>query len=165
MIAWAVVEYQADPVKPQQRICAIENYRAQIDADNPGLTPNLWYEECLGNSAVVVVRALAATLQTIAQDPAVTRFAGVNDLGDSLAALTDAQWTGYRTKALSLGYTAAEWDAAFPLTRDNYTLRDVIAFMLRRKIRPRWDAATATIVFDGVTDAPPPPEYARQQIG
>jgi hypothetical protein len=64
-------------------------------------------------------------------------------------ALTAAQWTAYRTNALALGYTAAEWDAQFPLDKSNYVLRDVVLFLHRFAIDPRWDVTTQQIVRDG----------------
>lgn len=160
MIGWAVAQYKMNPAKPTQRYCVIEDYAAQIIADAGAYR----YVECLGNSAVVKVRASAATLQAIAQDPIVTRFAGVNNLGDSLAALTDPQWAAYRTKALSLGYPAAEWDAAFPLAKDNYLLRDVVVFMLRRRITPRWDTGTSAVVLDGAVAATEPVDAVANAV-
>lgn len=153
MQGWLLSQYKPMPGKPQARYCAIEDHRAEIDADGGTFK----YREVLGGYAVVKVAGVtAATVQTILADPIIRRFPVVQNLADNLGALTDAQWANYRQFALDLGYPAAEWDAAFTGagTQGAYTLRDVIAFVVRRRITPRWDVAGQAIVLDGPVVAP-----------
>lgn len=151
--AWGLAQFKPRPEKPQARYCAIDDYRDLITADGGTYA----YREILGNYAVIVVKNVqASTLVTIANDPVIRPFPGVHLLNDSLSVLTDAQWANYRQFALDLGYPAAEWDAAFTGagTQANFTLRDVIAFVCRRRITPRWDVAAQAIVLDGAVVSP-----------
>lgn len=146
-VAWFVAQLQPDPDKPTRMVSATDQpkYLDAIRADGG----KLGYKDILGASVVGGVQASGPTLQLMNVDPLITPFAGVNNLSDSLAQLTDPQWTAYRNKAISLGYSAAEWDAAFPLTRDNYILKDVIRFLLKRRISPRWDVPSSSVIYDG----------------
>lgn len=151
--AWGLAQYKPRLGKPQVRYCAIDDYRDMIAADGGTYA----YREILGNYAVIAVKNVtAATLQAIANDPVIRPFPGVTQLNDNLGVLTNAQWAGYRQFALDLGYPAAEWDAAFTGagTQSSYTLRDVIVFVCRRRITPRWDVAGQAIVLDGVVVSP-----------
>lgn len=136
-----------DPLRPERRKCRVEAFRDQIVADGGRYA----YRECLGDQAcVVVANVTAATLTAIVNDPVIRRFPGVNQPGDNLGQLSAAQWTGYRDFAVTLGYPAAEWDAAFPLDKSTYTLRDVLVFMVKRRLTPRFDdGATNTVILDG----------------
>jgi hypothetical protein len=150
-VGWFLAQYAATPGKPNARYCAINEHADAIYADGGAYD----YREVLGGQAVVKVGGVTvATLQALVADPLIRRFAGVNNLGDSLAALTAAQWTGYRDYALSLGYPASEWDAAFPLAKESYTLRDVIRFLMRRRREGRFDAATQSVILDGQVVSP-----------
>jgi len=48
-----------------------------------------------------------------------------------------------------MGYSIAELAAAFPNDLGTYTLRDLLAFAARRRLRPRYDFNTDTIICDG----------------
>lgn len=147
---WFLAQYKLDPVRtdPPRRYCAIEDHRDLIAADGGFYG----YRECLGNYAVGKVSGVTvATANAIVADPVIRRFPVVNQLTDNLVVLSPAQWANYRQFALDLGYPAAEWDAAFPLDKSNYTLRQVVEFAVRRRITPRLDVPTNTIIFDGPT--------------
>lgn len=87
---------------------------------------------CLGNNAVVKVLASAATLQAIAGLPGTDRLP-VSHIDDPLSSLTGPQKTALRNRVLGLGYTAGEITARFGADLGQYTLRDVLRFILRRR--------------------------------
>lgn len=153
-------QYQyPDPQRPDRRKNTIElvipsgnggdgskTYRDAILAEGG----KYGYRECLGDQAVLVVTGVSLALLTqINADPVIRRFPGVNHPNDNLGVLTDVQWTNYRDFAISLGYPGAEWDAAFPLSRDHYTLRDVCVFAVKRRRTGRFDTPTQTVILDG----------------
>jgi hypothetical protein len=69
-------------------------------------------------------------------------------LDDPLSSLTSGQRTAIRNEVLDAGYTAAEINAAHP-DFSTVTLRDVLRFLTRRRLKPRYDQGTDTIVLDG----------------
>jgi hypothetical protein len=54
-------------------------------------------------------------------------------------------------KAISLGYSIQELQTHFPNDLGTYTLRDMLNFILTRRLDPRWDPVTQTIILDGTT--------------
>lgn len=150
-VGWFLAQYKPVTGKPTARYCSIDDHRDIIAADGGSYI----FREVLGGQAVVKVGGVTlATLVAINNDPVIRRFPGVNNLTDSLSVLTTTQWANYRSFAISLGYAAAEWDAAFPLTADNYLLRDVVLFLVGRRLEPRWDASSQTVILDGATVQP-----------
>lgn len=126
------------------RYCAMDDFTALILADG-----GMWSEtEVLGNHALVKVRASAATLTTIAAAQGIRRLPK-DALDDPLSSLTNAQRTALRDLIESLGYPRAEWQAALGTNLGLRTLREVLQFIRRRRLKPRYDAGSNTIVLDG----------------
>lgn len=145
MIAWFLCPYKRrTPAPLPTRYCAMDDFTAQIRADGGD-----WSEtEVLGNHAIVKVRASDTTLQTIAAATGFTRLPK-NRLDDSLSDLSTAVKTAIRDKMLALGYTAQEIQQRFGNDFGSYTLRDVLKFIATRRLKPRFDSNTDTIVLDG----------------
>jgi hypothetical protein len=148
---WFVVPYKRrNPGQtPPERYPSMDDFTAQISADG-----GVWSEtEILGDSALVKVRASAATLALISGTAGVftipTRFFR---LEDSFADLTNGERSQISSAILSLGYTQAELDAAMGTTLALWrakTLGDLLGLAATRRLRPRYDQATDTIVCDG----------------
>lgn len=114
-------------------------------------------DECLGNYCVVKVRASSTTLQQIGALPGVRRLPK-DRLDDSLASLTNTQKTTLRNWIEGLGYSRAEWQAALGNDLGAVTLRQVLRFILTRRLVPRYDQATDAIVLDGAVQSCAPIE-------
>lgn len=142
---WFLAPYKRRDLDGQiGRYCSMDDYTPLVTTDGGG-----WAEaECLGNAAVVKVRASAATLTTIAADPGITRIP-VALLDDPLSTLTPAQRTALQTRVLALGYTLAELQAQFPGGLTGTTLRQLLRFVLSRRLQSRYDQPTDTIILDG----------------
>lgn len=147
-VGWYFAPYKRRDVDGQVgRYCAIDDYTSLVAADG-----GTWSEaECLGNTAVVKVRASAATLATIAADPTITRVP-LTLLDDPVSSLTLAQRNAIQAKLNALGYTNQELVAGFPGWPVGYVLADILRFALQRRLRPRYDTATDAIVLDGPVD-------------
>lgn len=147
-MAWFIVPYDTvtSPTNPNRpaRQCAMNRFNEAIAADG-----GKWAEaECLGNHAVVKVQALAATLATIAAETGFQRLP--KDLLDtSLSDLSNAQKNAIENKLQALGYNTTEIRADLGQNIGNKTLRDVIRFALKRRLKPRYDEASNTIILDG----------------
>jgi hypothetical protein len=125
------------------RVCAMDAFTAAIRADGGD-----WREtEILGDRALVKVRASPATLVTMAGTAGFRRIP-LNALNDPLSALTPGQRTAIRTEILDAGYSVAELTAALP-DLSVVTLRQVLQFLASRRVKPRYDQSTDTLVFDG----------------
>jgi hypothetical protein len=108
-----------------------------------------WAEtEILGNRAIVKVRASVATLTTIAGTAGFRRLPK-DRLDDSLADLPQNIKKKLRDEALDAGYTIAQFNARFPGGLGSVTLRNVLRFLATRRLKPRYDAPSDTIVLDG----------------
>lgn len=105
-------------------------------------------DECLGNYAVVKVRATAATLQAL-NDLAGVRRLPKDRLDDALDTLTQQQKITLRDWIEALGYPRAEWQSVLGTDLGAITLRQVLRFILTRRLRPRYDPAADAIVLDG----------------
>lgn len=126
------------------RYCAVDDFTAQVFTDG-----GFWAEaEVLGSYAIVKVRASSSTLQTIAAAPGIRRLPK-DRLDDPLSSLTNQQKTTLRTWIESLGYPRAEWQADLGTDLGAITLRQVLQFIRKRRLRPRYDSATDAIVCDG----------------
>jgi len=71
---------------------------------------------------------------------------------DSLASLTATERNAAQSKLLALGYAQAEIDAALGSTLalwQTHTLRDLLQLLATRRLRPRYDAGTDSIIVDG----------------
>jgi hypothetical protein len=147
MIAWFIAPYKRrNPGEtPAQRYCSIDDYTELINTDG-----GIWVEtEVLGDTALVKVRASAATLTTINAEPGVLRIPAHTNLNDTLGDLTAGQRQALKDKALEMGYTLGEINAALPADWSAVTLRQVLRFLATRRLKPRYDQGTDTIVLDG----------------
>lgn len=152
-MAWFIAPYKRGTAYPGipgsiRRYCIVRDLAVQIQADG-----GRWHAvEVLGNRAVVkVVGASVATLNAIAALPGVVRVPK-DLLNDPLSTLSGAQRTAIRNQVLDAGYTTAEVNARFPNLANN-TLGDVLRFLATRRLKPRYDQPTDTIVCDGDVQA------------
>ena len=108
-----------------------------------------WTEtEILGDRAIVKVRAPAAALDAIANTVGFRRLPK-DRLNDSLADLPQNIKTKLRDEVLDAGYTIEQFNARFPGGLGSVTLRDLLRFMATRRLKPRYDVATARVILDG----------------
>jgi hypothetical protein len=144
-IAWYLCPYKRDlSARHPSRYCAMDDFTAAIRANG-----GEWAEtEVLGDHAIVKVRANVATLTTIAEAAGFTRLP-VDRLDDPLSSLSVVQKTAIRNKVIALGYTAAEVTARFGDDLGVYTLGELLRFVASRRLRPRYDIDTDTIICDG----------------
>ena len=143
-IAWFICPFKRRVgARMPTRYCAMDDFTVAINLDG-----GRWSEtEVLGDRAIVKVNASAATLTLIA-NTATYRRIPLAALNDPLSSLTNAQRNAIRNEVLDAGYTVAEVNARFPNLANN-TLGDVLRFMATRRLRPRYDSGTDTIVCDG----------------
>lgn len=147
-LTWFICPYKPRPSKPRFRYCAMDDFTPQIRADGGD-----WHEtEVLGNRAVVKVRALLVTLTTIAATPGFQRMPK-DHLDDSLSDLSPLARQEILDQLEAMGYSLAEIQAALGNDLGTKTLREVLRFAATRRLKPRYDAGTATIVLDGPIQA------------
>lgn len=161
-VGWFMAPYKRRDVGGNPgRYVSVDDFTDQVLADG-----GYWAEsEILGNYALVKVRASAATLSAIAAAPGVQRIPGSLQLSDTLASLTTNQKTAIRNFVTgTLGYTLAEVQARFPNDLGTYTLGDLLRFVTQRRLTPRYDAATDTIVLDGAQVTPTQPEIVDAEV-
>lgn len=161
-IAWYICPYnRRNPGGiPPQRYCAMDDFTAQIQADG-----GAWAEtEILGSAAIVKVRAAAGTLITIAQAPGFLRIPNHTNLDDTLGDLTTGQRNAILNELQTLGYTQQEINATLPANWQSVTLRQVLRFAATRRLRPRYDAGTDSIVCDGTEQPVTPVEAVDAQV-
>ena len=147
-VTWFFIPYKNNLTDySPSRYCAMDDFTSLIRADDGD-----WVEsECLGNVAVVKVRASDATLATIATTADFQRIPSHVDLSDTLGDLTPAQRTAIRNKLQAMGYTTSEINAALPANWASVTLGQVLRFAATRRLKPRWDGVN--IVLDGIVQA------------
>lgn len=146
-LAWFICPYKRkNPgVTPPVRYCAMDDFTTVIRADGGD-----WDEtEILGNHAIVKVRAASTTLTTINAAAGFIRIPNHVDLSDTLGDLTAGQRNALHDKAIELGYSQAEIDAALPANWAAVTLRQVLNFLATRRLKPRYDSNTDAIILDG----------------
>lgn len=144
-IGWFIADYKRRlGIDSPTRYCAMDDYTVLIRADG-----GIWHEsEVLGNRAIVKVRAAPSTLTTIAADANIRRLPK-DALNISLSDLTTPQKNAIRNELLDAGYTAQELTARFGADLGAFTLGDVLRFMASRRLKPRYDKPTDTIILDG----------------
>lgn len=148
-IGWYVVPYKRrlDAERPT-RYCSMDDHTATILAAG-----GAWSEtEVLGDRAIVKVRATPAVLTGLNGVAGFIRLPK-DILDDSLASLSAGVKTAIRNELQSAGYTLAEIQARFGTDLGQYTLRDVLRFFASRRLKPRYDAGTDTIILDGPEQA------------
>lgn len=153
-LAWFICPYKrSNPgAVPPERYCSMDDFTAQVRADG-----GTWDEtEILGDKALVKVRASDVTLAAIGGTAGVftipTRFFR---LEDSFADLTNGERNQISSAILGLGYTQAELNAAMGTTIGQWrtrTLGDLLRMAATRRLRPRYDQPTDTIICDGQQD-------------
>ena len=143
-VAWFFAPYKRrDMGGIPGRYCAMDDFTTQIRADGGS-----WSEaECLGNQAVVKVRASQVTLDAINSVPEMLRIP-LGLLNAPLSTLPFQQRTAIRARLEGLGYSLTEIATAIP-DLGQATLRDVLRLALTRRLKPRYDVATDSIVLDG----------------
>jgi len=160
--AWMLCDYvRRNPGGvPPQRYCRMDDFTIQIRADGGD-----WSEtEILGNHAIVKVRAEAATLTTINAAPGFLRIPNHVNLNDTLGDLTAGQKQTLLNKAVALGYSLDEIQAALPNNWANVTLRRVLSFLAQRRLKPRYDANTDEIILDGAVQPVRPLEHVDATV-
>lgn len=150
-LAWFICPYKRRVVEGVSlgRYCAIDDWSASIFGEG-----GAWSEtEILGNQALVKVRASDALLNTISAEPGyLTIPRRFFNLEDSFADLQVGERNQMENAARNLGYSQAEIDAAMGDTITLWrqkTLDDYLALVSTRRLKPRYDTPTDTIVFDG----------------
>lgn len=129
---------------PRARMCAMNRHTGPIRADGGD-----WREvEVLGNRAIVKVQASPATLTAITSDLDCRRLP-LDLLDRPLSGLTNAQRTALQNELLDMGYPLSEIRDRLGNNLSLVTLRQVLRFAATRRRKPRWDAGTSTVVFDG----------------
>lgn len=107
-----------------------------------------WSEvEILGNRALSKVRGLPGNLVTLATF-ALERLPNIG-IDQPLSVLNGAQRNRILAAMLDAGYPQAEIDERFPVFR-NAIFREILRFMSRRRLKPRYDSVTDTIFVDGI---------------
>lgn len=149
-VAWFICPYKrrVGAHKPT-RYCSMDDFTAAILADG-----GTWSEtEILGDAALVKVRASDSTLTTINVASGMVRIPNHFALTDTLGDLSAGQRTAIENKLQALGYTLAELRAAIPSGGwASVTLGQVLRFAASRRLRPRYDNNTDTIICDGQSD-------------
>jgi hypothetical protein len=119
--------------------------------------------EVLGQQAIVKVNATSAVLTSIAGTAGFQRIP-VARLDDPLSGLTNQQKNAIRNRVLALGYTVSEIDAALPGDLGQYTLRQLLLFIARRRRKVRYDEATDSIIDDGQDQPVRPVEHVDADV-
>lgn len=150
-LGWFVVPYKRrNPGElPPERYCAMDDFTVQIRADGGD-----WDEtEVLGDKALCKVRASAATLTLISNAPGFFTIPGKwIEMQDSLVSMTAGERNQLSAAVLSLGYTQAELDASMGNTLAlwrTHVLADLLMMVATRRLKPRYDQTTDTIIVDG----------------
>lgn len=161
-IGWYIIPYKRDPVSPNGRYPAIDDYTAEIESYG-----GYWSEtEVLGNHCIVKVRAPVAVLNALAAVDGFQRLPK-DRLDDPLSDLSIQALRKIRDMLEALGYPLAEIKAKFGnnvALLGNYTLRDVLLFVARRRLKPRYDAGTGEIILDGPEQPVKPLEYVDAEV-
>lgn len=143
MIGWYIVPYKQRLGQHwPTRYCAMDDYTEEI-VESGGW----WSEtEVLGDRAIVKVRARRAVLNAL---DVVFKRLPKSRLDDSLADLSSKVKQAIKSELLDMGYSVSEILERLPGDLGDYTLRGVLRFMARRRLKPRYDSETDMIVLDG----------------
>lgn len=150
-VRWGFAPYalKDGPVPGQKiRYCAIDDFTTQILADGGD-----WKEaECLGDYAIVKVRASAATLTAINAAPGFIAIPDrFTDLSLTLGDLTTGERNALTNFLLARGFTQTEITTAIGNTNGAWrlkTLRQVLQFALSRWRRPLMFDGNGNLVFE-----------------
>ena len=148
-LAWFLAPYKRLVGNRVRRYCAMDDFTAMILADK-----GAWAEtEVLGDMALVKVRASDNTLTKIESTEGFQRIPLHASLTDSMSDLSVAQKTAIVNKITALGYLASEIQSKVGTDIGAKTLGDVLKFIATRRLKPRYDSASDTIVLDGDVQA------------
>lgn len=157
-IAWYIVPYKRKPFEAgKTRYCAIDDYTKQIFAEGGNWTET----EILGNRAIVKVKAPVIILTVLNSK---YKRLPKNRLDDSLSDLPASVKTAIKNEILDMGYTLTEVQNKFGNDIGQFTLRDVLKFMTKRRLKPRYVPETDTIVVDGIIQKCRPLEDVDNQV-
>lgn len=165
-IGWYIIPYIRDRragSPPRCRRVAIDQYDDQIKDAGGAWTETEILDPSIGR-AIVKVRVPAAILTQL--DGLYKRLPK-DGLDDPLSDLSTPVLRAIRDELLDMGYPLAEIRDRFGLTvadLANYTLRDVLHFMTRRRHKVRYDQPTDTLVCDGEIKTPRPIESVDSEV-
>jgi hypothetical protein len=148
--SWVLAPYKRKAeARVPTRYCAMDDFSAQIQADG-----GEWAEsEFLGDQALVRVRAEQATLDQIAGTPGFAELPRRwQRLADDLSTMTNGERNQIQSHLLAAGYAQAEIDAAMGSTLAEWqakSLNDLLTLITSRRLKPRYEQATDSIVLDG----------------
>lgn len=144
--AWFICPYKRRVnTRFPSRYCAMDDFTQQIIYKDGGK----WSEiEVLGNHAIVKVLAEEDTISTISSTDGFNRIPKDN-LNDSLSDLKTNQKDFLKNKIQSLGYSLQELQDKFGNDLGSYTLKDVLKFIAKRRLKPRYDSELDEIICDG----------------
>lgn len=141
------------------RYCAMDDFTELIFSGGGN-----WSEtEVLGNYALVKVRASVALLSTIADAPGFYRVP-VARLTETFGSLSQQTLLALRNRVIAMGYTAEEISAALPANWRQITLGQLARFIASRRLKPRYDAVSGTIVLDGIVQTCKDPAIVDTEI-
>ena len=158
MIGWYLVPYKFGGLvfrgRPN-RMVAMNDYNDLIFGDGGNWTET----EVLGDRAIVKVRASDATLSIL---NGVYRRLPKDRLDDPLSDLPSQVLIRIRDELLDMGYSIEEIRDHLGDDLSIYTLRDVLHFMARRRLKPRWDGEK--VVLDGIEQPCRPIESVDREV-
>ncbi len=153
--AWYLVPYSTTigGIGRAVRTLDIDRFTSQILAAG-----GAWAEiEVLGDHALVKVRGVSEQdLAALNGVPGYTRMPDAWGWDTTLSELTVNQRTALRDRIVALGYPLAELQAALGNDIGQVTLRQVLRFIARRRVSPRWNGSA--VVFDGPIVVPELPD-------
>ncbi len=164
MIGWYIVPFEINtdegapgyPLRSTRRI-AMCGYNQLIWG-----VGGRWHGiEVFGNRAIVKVKAPQVVLDTL---NGVFKRIPKNRLDDSLSDLPNGVKTALKNEILDMGYSLSEIVASFGNDLGQYTLRDVLQFIRKRRSIPRYDEVADEVVFDSGTRNCQPLEDVDERI-
>ena len=160
-IGWFIIPYKRRLTahEPRTRYPAIDDYTTDIKAMG-----GKWSEtEVLGNFCIVKVRASTGVLNAIAAVDGFQRLPK-NRLDDPLSDLSVQALKKIRNMLEDMGYPKAEITERFGNDLSVYTLRDVLKFATRRRLKPRYNEPTDEIILDGPIQPVKPLEKVDTEV-
>lgn len=158
--SWFLCEFKRDTSRPYPvRYCAVHDFRSQIEADGGDFA----FVEVLGNHAIAKVRAEESTLAAVASAKGFQRIP-LTLLTSPLSDLSSAQRNTIRNKIESLGYDTSEIVADLGSDIGSKTLGDVLRFIAKRRVKPRYDSNADDFVFDGAEQPTVPIDFVDGKV-
>ena len=158
-VAWFIIPYKRDTNVLATRYPAIDDHTVEIESYG-----GRWSEtEVLGNYCIVKVRAPVAVLNALAAIDGYRRLPK-DRLDDPLSDLSVQVLKAIKTVLGDMGYPAAEIRERFGNDLSIYTLRDVLKFATRRRLKPRYNAGTGEIILDGTVKPLKPLELFDTEV-